>query len=193
LRFITNHDETAWDNPPVTLFGGPAGARAAFIAAALLPGRPLLYDGQEVESPQRLGLFERDSLVWGQRDTLQARAFYRRVLELSRTNPAFTSGDLGPVQTSLPRDVIAYRRGDAVVLVNTRAHEVRATVTGAPLSGALELLSGSVQPGQTVILPAYGAAVLERAKDRAPEEQSYRRMRSNTRTVRAPIAPGRGT
>ncbi|OYV66775.1 MAG: hypothetical protein B7Z72_10730, partial [Gemmatimonadetes bacterium 21-71-4] len=37
MRFTTNHDETAWDNPPVILFGGSAGARAAFVAMALLP------------------------------------------------------------------------------------------------------------------------------------------------------------
>jgi len=34
LRFTTNHDETAWDQPPVRLFGGSAGARAGALAAA---------------------------------------------------------------------------------------------------------------------------------------------------------------
>jgi glycosidase len=175
LRFTTNHDETAWDNPPVVLFGSPAGARAAFVAAALLPGRPLLYDGQEVESPQKLGLFERDSLVWGQRDTLTARAFYQGVLHLARTDPEFTRGNLREVPTSLPRDVIAYARGDAVVLVNARAHEARVTITGIPLSGALDLLSGVVQDGETVILPPYGAVVLEHAKDGAPKQHAQER------------------
>ena len=33
LRFTTNHDETAWDSPPVALFGGAAGARAAYVPA----------------------------------------------------------------------------------------------------------------------------------------------------------------
>jgi hypothetical protein len=33
---------------------------------ALLPGRPLLYNGQEVESPQKLALFERDTIRWNQ-------------------------------------------------------------------------------------------------------------------------------
>ncbi|HEY9518794.1 MAG TPA: alpha-amylase family glycosyl hydrolase, partial [Gemmatimonadales bacterium] len=66
LRFATNHDETAWDKPPVILFGDKAGARAAFVAMAMLPGRPLLYNGQEVESPQTLRLFWRDPVVWNQ-------------------------------------------------------------------------------------------------------------------------------
>jgi glycosidase len=162
LRFTTNHDETAWDNPPVILFGGAAGARAAFVAAALLPGRPLLYDGQEVESPQKLGLFERDSIVWGQPHAAEARAFYRRVLMLARTNPAFVGGDLSPLETTAARDVIAYRRGDAAVLVNARNHEVRFTVTGFAVDGSHDLLSGRGLRGGTVSLPAYGAVVLER-------------------------------
>ncbi len=160
LRFTTNHDETAWDKPPVALFGGSAGARAAFVAAALLPGRPLLYNGQEVESPQQLALFERDTIVWGQPGAAAARAFYARVLELARTDPAFLAGDLRAVETSAPDDVIAYRRGDAVVLVNTRPRAVSITVTGFDVNGATDLLSGRAQRGATVALPAHGAVVL---------------------------------
>jgi len=193
LRFVTNHDETAWDNPPVVLFGGPAGARAAFVAAALLPGRPLLYDGQEVESPQKLGLFERDSLVWGQRDTLVSRAFYRRVLDLARTGTEFTYGDFAQVHTSLPHDVIGYHRGDALVLVNARPHEVRFTVTGRRVAGWVDALTDAVQRNDTVTLPAYGAVVLQRVRPRGQDRQSYRRTRSNSRMARAATVPGMGT
>ena len=163
LRFTTNHDETAWDAPPVTLFGGAAGARAAFVATALLPGRPLLYDGEEVESPQKLRLFERDSIVWGQPDTLASRPFYRRVIELARTDAAFRTGELGAAEVSAPRDVIAYRRGDALVLVNARSRMVGFTVTGVAVDGSRDLLSGAVQRGRRVVLPAYGVAVLRPA------------------------------
>jgi glycosidase len=162
MRFTTNHDETAWDNPPVVLFGGAAGARAAFVAIALLPGRPLLYDGQEVESPQKLGLFERDSVVWGQPRATEARAFYRHVVELARRDSAFLRGELRKVQTSAPEDVIAYLRGRALVLVNARDHAVRVVVADFRVSGARDLLSNRVVRGDTLALPAYGALVLER-------------------------------
>jgi glycosidase len=162
LRFTTNHDETAWDKPPVTLFGGAAGARAAFVAMALLPGRPLLYNGQAVESPQQLGLFERDPIAWDQPDAATARAFYRQVLHLARTDAAFLGRDLRAVTTSAPRDVIAYRRGDAVVLVNARPREMRVTLTGFDVNGARDLLTDRVQRGDTVVLPAYGTMVLAR-------------------------------
>jgi glycosidase len=162
LRFTTNHDETAWDKPPVTLFGGAAGARAAFVAMALLPGRPLIYDGQEVESPQQLGLFGRDSIVWAQADTVAARSLYGQVLHLAQTDSAFLGGVFEPVQTSAPADVIAYRRGAALVLVNARAHAVRLVVTGFAVNGARDLMSDRLQSGDTVALPAHGAVVLKR-------------------------------
>jgi glycosidase len=162
LRFTTNHDETAWDAPPVTLFGGAAGARAAFAAMALLPGRPLIYNGQEVESAQRLGIFTREAIAWGQPDSAAARAFYRRVLELARGDPAFLAGDLREAATSAPADVISYRRGEVLVLVNARPRAVRLTTPGFAVDGARDLLSGAVQRGDTIALPPYGATALRR-------------------------------
>ena len=160
LRFTTNHDETAWDNPPVFRFQGPAGARAAFVAMALLPGRPLLYNGQEVESPQKLGIFEKEAIVWDQPDAATARAFYRRVMELTRTEPALLATDFRPVETSAPTDVIAYRRGDLVVLANPRNRPVTFSLPGLDLRSARELLTGEAVPAGNMGLPAFGARVL---------------------------------
>jgi alpha-amylase len=160
LRFTTNHDETAWDNPPVIRFDGAAGARAAFVAMALLPGRPLIYNGQEVESPQKLGLFVRDAVRWDQPAAARVRDFYRRVLELAR---AQRSGELAAVETNAPAEVIAYRRGAVVVLVNARPRGVRVALTGGGFPGGRtrDLLSGRRVRGDTIALPAYGAMVLQ--------------------------------
>lgn len=163
LRFTTNHDETAWDEPPVTLFGGVAGARAAFVAMALLPGPPLLYNGQEVESAQKLPLFEREPVEWNQPGADSARAFYRRVVDLSRTNAALATGPLEAVATDADADVIAYRRGDVLVLVNPRPRPVRVVPAGPRLDGARDLLHGATQRGDTISLGAHGAVVLEPA------------------------------
>jgi glycosidase len=162
LRFATNHDETAWDKPPVILFGGKAGARAAFVAMALLPGRPLLYNGQEVESPQTLRLFWRDPVIWNQPGADRARAFYRRVVDLARRDSAFVSGDFRSAETTAPADVIAYYRGDALVLVNPRPREVRVGITGFDVNRTRDLLSNRLLRGDTITLPAHGAIVLVR-------------------------------
>jgi len=163
LRFATNHDETAWDKPPVMLFGGIEGARAAFVAMSLLPGRPMLYNGQEVESPQTLRLFHRDPVVWNRPHAAAARAFYRRVVNLARTDSAFLTGAFRPAETSAPADVIAYQRGDALVLVNVRPRVVRLGISGFAVDGTRDLLTtGRFQRGDRVTLPAYGAVVLAR-------------------------------
>ena len=162
LRFTTNHDETAWDNPPVVTVDRSAGARAAFVAAALLPGRPLLYNGQEVESPQKLRLFFRDPIVWAQPRATDARRFYARVIALARRDSSFLTGAFRDVQTSGEDDVIAYQRGDAVVLVNSRPRAVGFRVSGVVVNGARDLLSARVQRGDSVTLAADGALVLAR-------------------------------
>jgi glycosidase len=167
LRFTTNHDETAWDNPPVTRFTNSAGARAAYVAMALLPGLPLIYDGQEVESPQKLPLFERQPIAWNQPRASATEAFYRRIVELTRTDSRLVAGPFRALETGAPDDVIAYQRGDAVVLVNARARAVRFAAKGVDLNGMVDRLSDRVQRGDTVSLGAFGAVVLE-ARAQAP-------------------------
>ena len=159
LRFTTNHDETGWDQPPVTLFGGSAGARAAFVAMALLPGRPLLYNGQEVESPQKLRLFYRDPVEWNQPGADASRPFYRKIVDLSRAEPFLTS-PLRPVTTSAPADIIAYARGNRVVLVNARNQPIEATISGTNINGLTDLLTGATHRGNGVELAPYAALVL---------------------------------
>jgi glycosidase len=161
MRFTTNHDETAWDQPPLKLFGGVAGARAAFIAIALLPGRPLLYNGQDIESPQQLALFEREPISWNTPGAAKARSFYSGVLNLARTKPALLAADFSEVATSAPDDVIAYRREELLVLVNARPRGVRLAVPGFDLAGARDLLTNRAQWGDSVSLPAYGAVVMK--------------------------------
>lgn len=162
MRFTTNHDETSWDQPPPVIFGAGAGARAAFVAMALLPGRPLLYNGQEVESPQKLNLFTKEAVNWDQPDAVAARAFYAKVVKLATSNPAFISGDFSSVETSAPNEVIAYRRGDVVVVVNARNRAIEVTLSGFGSSGAMDLLTGNHQRGSSVGLAPYGAMLLVR-------------------------------
>jgi glycosidase len=48
VRYITNHDVNGWDGVPQNIFGGQAGAIAAFVLAAYNRGVPLVYNGQEI-------------------------------------------------------------------------------------------------------------------------------------------------
>ena len=130
---------------------------AAFVAMALMPGRPLLYNGQEVESPQVLNLFEPQPVAWEQPGAAESRAFYTRVVGLARDS-AITGHPLSPIETTAPQEVIAYARGDVAVLVNTRGKEVKFALPRA--NGARDLLSDGTQQGDTVALGPYGTRVL---------------------------------
>ncbi len=94
--------------------------------------------------------------------------FYRRVLQLDRTEPALIGQISLPVTTSAPQDVIAYRRGALLVLVNARAQPQRFTVPDTRVSG----MHGppdrlSLSTATRVSLGAFGAVVLRRpAADR---------------------------
>lgn len=130
LRFTTNHDETCWDNPPVAIFGGTAGALAASVATICLGGTPLLYNGQEVGCPLKLPLFDRSTITWTANPEM--RAAYRRLLRGYNALPALRTGTL----TSYPDpDILCFVRGtgakEVLVLVNVRDHPVTWTVPGA--------------------------------------------------------------
>lgn len=122
LRFTTNHDETAWDASPLELFDGTAGAQAAAVIVATLPGVPLIYNGQEVGDPQQLPLFEQVAIDWDADP--QMRAFYEDLLARRAASRALQRGAFEPIDHELGRDVLAFRRvaGDAVatVVVNVR-------------------------------------------------------------------------
>ena len=161
LYFTTNHDETANDQPPVVLFGGSSGARSALVAVTFLPGVPLLYNGEEVESPQKLNLFEKIPVVWDQPKAKETSAFYNKVIKLERTHPAFAGRDLEPVVTDKPNDVIAYKRANVVVLANTRSQPTNVAPRGVSLRESRDLLTDNVYRADPIALPAYGFAVLE--------------------------------
>ena len=85
----------------------------------------------------------------------------RPVIEHLRAGGDHLGEFVAAVATDAGDDVISYRRGDAVVLVNARPRAIRVTTPGLDVDGALDLLSGAVHRGATIALPAHGAVVLE--------------------------------
>ena len=66
LRFTTNHDESAWDATPVSLFGGFDGAFGAQVITTFMGGIPLIYGSQEVGQSQTLPFFSNSPINWTQ-------------------------------------------------------------------------------------------------------------------------------
>jgi len=67
VRFLTNHDQHAWDGTPETIFGSNDAAFGVFIAATTMGGVPLIYNGQEKALPYQLPFFTptTKAINWG--------------------------------------------------------------------------------------------------------------------------------
>lgn len=155
MRFTTNHDESAWDAPPPVLFGGQAGAQAAFVLAAALPGVPLLYAGQETGIDENVPFFEATPVDWSANPDVQQ--WYHRFFEIYTGSQALRGGDYRVLTAT--NDAVAFERTSGnerlIALVNVRAEPVAIDIEA--VSGR-DLLSGeTVELGPQTPLAPYAA------------------------------------
>ncbi len=123
LRFITNHDESAWDETPVQLFGNQEKAIAAMVANVFIGGVPLIYGSQEVGRNNNLAFFSNDPINWNANpSTLEA---YRNFMQLYRQEKAARSRSLVDYSSN---EVLAFTKevgaDEILILVNTRNQAV---------------------------------------------------------------------
>ena len=87
VRFTTNHDESAWDATPVSLFNGIDGALAASVVTIFTGGVPLIYGSQEVGTANTVPFFTNSIINWnGNPEMLSA---YKTMLQFfSGSEPA---------------------------------------------------------------------------------------------------------
>ena len=121
LRWISNHDQNAWENTAVNTFNGQQGALAAFVVTAYMGGVPLIYNGQEVGFNSMLPFFENSTtkINWDLNPDVLAQ--YQDLIAFRKNSPAVMEGTIETFHTT---DVMAFKRkfGDeeVVVLVNVR-------------------------------------------------------------------------
>lgn len=119
LRFTTNHDESAWDATPMTLFNGEKGAIAASVIAINLGGVPLIYSSQEVGRINTLPFFSNSPIDWTQHPWMLNT--YKQLLAFHSQSEAVKSGTL----TAYPNNQVAVFKKisgaeDILFLVNVR-------------------------------------------------------------------------
>ena len=164
VRYTTNHDVNGSDGTPVALFGGRAGAMAAFVIAACYKGVPMVYNGQEAGMTTPIPFpFTSVKVRWGAHPDV-TRA-YQQLLTARAGSAALRHGT--PVSYGTLA-VCAFTKTagpeQALVLVNVRSapttYVVPAALAGTTWTDALQ--GGSVAVGTSVALPAYGYLVLKR-------------------------------
>lgn len=119
VRFTTNHDESAWNATPMSLFNGKAGALAASVITVFTGGVPLIYGSQEVGTVNTVPFFYNSQINWlANSDMLEA---YNKMLTFYSQNEAARIGDNTFYTT---KDVVCFTKdwnGEQIlVIVNVR-------------------------------------------------------------------------
>lgn len=126
LRFITNHDETAWDAPPPVLFDSQEGAMAMAVAHMFMPGVPLVYNGQEIGNEDSWAFFDKWNYDWSLNP--EVRDFYVRLGEIWQQEEALRFGDMRRIRLENSERTVGYLRrtqnDELLILVNTGNEKV---------------------------------------------------------------------
>ena len=137
MRFSDNHDERR----AVARFG-EGGALAASALMFTLDGVPMLYNGMEVGDTTESGdpaLFYRLPVFWPiEKRRPEFPRFYRQMIALRKSHPAFTRGSVVWLRNSDESRVVTFVRRDA-------AEEVVVAInfSNRPFDGTVEALSGA--------------------------------------------------
>ena len=100
MNFTSNHDENSWNGTEFEWFGEEGAATYAAFTY-VIPGRPLIYTGQEYGNHKRLEFFEKDGF---ERKHAEQFEMYKNLNAMRRDNPALWSPELGAPMTRIAND-----------------------------------------------------------------------------------------
>ncbi|HZJ73963.1 MAG TPA: alpha-amylase family glycosyl hydrolase [Perlabentimonas sp.] len=92
MHFTSNHDENSWAGTEFDRMGEPA-AKAFAALTFVIPGMPLIYNGQEVGFNRMLKFFDKDEIDWT--PNVEFTNLYTRLTSLKKTNTALWAADKG--------------------------------------------------------------------------------------------------
>ena len=149
VRFTTNHDESAWDASPMTLFNGKNGAIAASVVNIFSGGVPLLYTGQEVGKTGTTPFFNNSNINWSANADMLAA--YQKLYEVYSTEAAARGNSISAYQLS--NDLICWKKtsgtSSILVLVNVRNSAINVTLPPVLTGNFTNLFSGQSETVST--------------------------------------------
>ena len=122
MNFTANHDSNSWHGSCKEFYGSQACFKAMAVLAAMLPGVPLIYGGQETFFDKRLAFFEKDPIQW--RDYPLA-GLYAELLALKARHAALANGTYGGTLVWLDTGdaaVVGFRRQCGASQVDVHVH-----------------------------------------------------------------------
>lgn len=110
MQFTSNHDENSWSDTEFARMGAAAKQMAALTF--ILPGIPMIYNGQEVASNRKLEFFDKDLIEWNAPN--EFTRLYEDMCALRHSNPTLQSGGRGgnlwAIDNSEPWRIFAVKR-----------------------------------------------------------------------------------
>ena len=166
MYFTSNHDENSWNGTEFERMGD--GVEAFFVLTATVPGMPLIYTAQESAMDKRLEFFERDPVQW---NDYSMTDFYKRIIDLKKSNPALFNGSYGGswerIKTDHDESIFALlRKKDnhiVVSIVNLSDEPLQVNLPDNAFAGDYTELytdqKATLKENQTIELPAWGYKV----------------------------------
>lgn len=118
MQFTSNHDENSWNGSEYERLGNMTIPMAALTF--ILPGMPLIYNGQETAMNRRLEFFDKDLIAW--KNDTYIEKLYTSLTTLKHSHPALKAANAGAdlirIDNSQPSNILTLKRkiGDRVVI-----------------------------------------------------------------------------
>ena len=162
LRFTTNHDQSAWEATPMTLFSGKAGATCASVITTYYNGVPLIYTGQEVGRVSTVPFFSNSPINWTVNLDMQQN--YRDMLAFYSQSAVSRYGTPTPYADA---NVVCFKKvlnaDQVLVIANVRNTTTNYSIPTALLNSTWTnaLTGASVTLGSSLSLSAYQYLILK--------------------------------
>ncbi len=162
LRFTTNHDQSAWEATPMTLFNGKAGATCASVITTYYNGVPLIYTGQEVGRVSTVPFFSNSPINWTVNLDMQQN--YRDMLSFYSQSAVSRYGTAVPYTAN---DVVCFKKvlnaDQVLVIANVRNTTTNYSIPTALLNSTWTnaITGGPVTIGSSLSLSAYQYLILK--------------------------------
>lgn len=136
MQFTSNHDENSWNGTEYERLGKAAEVFA--VLTYVIPGMPLIYNGQEIGFNKRLEFFEKDSIIWKEN---KFEKLYKNLNELKEKNKALWAGiESGSIDfINNNNDILIIRRSkenkEVIGFFNLTEKEIEANIRLEKASG----------------------------------------------------------
>ena len=172
IQFTSNHDENSWNGTEFERLGD--GAKAFAVLSFMVPGMPLLYNGQEVGFNKRLEFFDKDQIIW--KDNNNFEEFYTKLIALRKRNSALYAAKKGaPMERILTPNqpaVYAFARAnenDKIVAVfnfsaNSATFDLNSNIQIGKYTNVFTGQEVGFRASETITLEPWGYLVFEAKK-----------------------------